>query len=215
MDIICHSILFDSDGVLVDSHLDGWRAWSQLSDEYDFPLDDDVFATLAGIRTSDSLGRFVEPERVSEAVSRLEDLEVELAANTPPLPGAIELLSSIPADRWAIATSASRRLGLARWAGAGIPLPPVVIAAEDVAEGKPHPEPYFNAAAALGFDVADCLVVEDSPGGGQAGFAAGAQVLAVGDQRWTVEPQWRVADLSSVSCTVTEEGLLKITSPTG
>lgn len=130
------------------------------------------------------------------------------------LPGARRLVSSIPVDRWAIATSASRRLGSARWIGAGIPVPRVVIAAEDVPLGKPDPQPYLAAAHELGFDIADCLIVEDSPGGGQAGLAAGAQVLAVGSQVWSRQPACRVPDLGGVACTVTEDGLLSISVAT-
>lgn len=213
MGILCRSILFDSDGVLVDSHSDGQRAWCQLSGEYDFTLDDEVFASLAGIRTKDSLARFVAADSVAEAVSRLEDLEVEFAVGTRSLPGAHELVSSIPGDRWAIATSASLRLGFARWTAASMPIPDIVIAAEDVSHGKPHPEPYLTAASRLQVDIADCLVVEDSPGGAQAGRAAGARLLAVGDQEWQFEPESRVPDLAGVECSVTQGGLLWITVP--
>ena len=211
MEILCHSILFDSDGVLVDSHAHGRQAWSQISHEFGFVLDDEVFRSLAGIRPADSLARFVNPSRLHEAVSRLEDLEVELAAVTPSIPGAPRLVSTIPDGRWAVVTSAGRRLGLARWTGADISLPRVVVAAEDVTKGKPDPEPYLSAARQLGVDNADCLVVEDSPGGGQAGFAAGAMVLAVGTQEWPSRPTWRVPDLSAVQCNTTNDGLLSIT----
>ncbi len=204
-------MLFDSDGVLVDSHRDGWQAWSQLATEFDFALDAELFASLAGIRTADSLARFIEPSRLDEAIARLEDHEVELAASTPRIAGAQELVASIPDRRWAIATSASRRLGLARWAGAGIPAPNVVVTAEDVVNGKPDPEPYVTAANLLGFGIAECVVVEDSPGGGRAGTASGARVLAVGDQDWPDAPTWRVRDLTSVSCAVGESGRLSLT----
>lgn len=210
VEISCQAVLFDSDGVLVDSHRDGRHAWFQLATEFGFALDDELFASLAGIRTADSLARFIEPSRLAEAIARLEDHEVELAASTPRIHGARELVTSIPDDRWAIATSASRRLGLARWAGAGIPIPNVVVTAEDVTRGKPDPEPYLTAAKLLGIDIADCIVVEDSPGGGHAGLASGARVLAVGAQEWPEDPSWRVPDLTSVSCTVTEDDRLSI-----
>lgn len=203
-------MLFDSDGVLVDSHLDGHRAWFQLADEFDFDLDDEVFGSLAGIRPSDSLARFVNRSRLTVAIARLEDLEVDLAATTLALPGAHQLVNSIPDDRWAIVTSASRRLGCARWDGAELPAPRVIVASEDVVNGKPDPEPYRNAAAQLGVDIERCLVFEDSPGGGQAGLAAGAQVVAVGGQDWPGSPVARVSSLAEVGCTVTDDGLLAI-----
>ncbi len=199
----CAAILFDSDGVLVDSHLDGHRAWTELASEFDFTLDDETFASLAGIRPADSLRRFVTPDRLAEAVTRLEDLEVSLATDTPALPGARQLLTALPAHRWAIATSASRRLALARWNGASIPVPAIVVSAEDVANGKPDPEPYLRAAAALGVDPASCIVFEDSPSGGKAGIDAGMTVVAVGDQPWPFEPTARIETLEQVTATST------------
>ena len=165
---------------------------------------------VTGRRTEDSLAGFVDADRIDTAVARLEDLEVELAAGTIALPGARELLSAIPGRRWAIATSASKRLGSARWAGAGIPTPQVVVTAEDVANGIPDPEPYLLAADRLGVDIAECIVVEDSPGGAASGHAAGAQVLAVGDQPWPTEPVGRVRDLRDVTCNVTDDGQLSL-----
>jgi sugar-phosphatase len=212
VEIVCQSILFDSDGVLVDSHSEGRRAWSQLGREFDFTMDDERFATLAGIRTADSLARLVAPARLDDAIARLEDIEVGLAATTRPLPGACELVSTIPSERWAIVTSASRRLGSARWAAAGIPQPRVVVCAEDVIEGKPHPEPYLYAASQLGTEITECLVVEDSPGGGRAGLIAGARVLAVGAHDWSLHPTWRVSSLSGVRCAVTDQGVLSIST---
>lgn len=195
----CAAILFDSDGVLVDSHLDGHRAWTELADEFDFTLNDATFASLAGIRPADSLRRFVTAKRLAEAVTRLEDLEVSLASDTPALAGARQLLTTLPANRWAIATSASRRLALARWNGANIPVPAIVVSAEDVANGKPDPEPYLAAAAALGVDPASCIVFEDSPSGGRAGVDAGMTVIAVGGQPWPFDPAARVDTLEQVT----------------
>ena len=95
------------------------------------------------------------------------------------LPGAASLLESLPADRWAVATSGSRRLATTRLAHGGLPLPRVLVTAEDVERGKPDPQPYLAAAAALGVEASRCLVVEDAPAGIAAGKAAGAAVLAV------------------------------------
>ena len=95
------------------------------------------------------------------------------------LPGAASLLESLPADRWAVATSGSRRLATTRLAHGGLPLPRVLVTAEDVERGKPDPQPYLAAAAALGAEPSRCLVVEDAPAGIAAGKAAGAAVLAV------------------------------------
>ena len=95
------------------------------------------------------------------------------------LPGTQSLLRRLPADRWAAVTSGSRELMRARLTAAGLPIPEVLVSAEAVEAGKPEPEGYLKAAAALGRDIRRCLVVEDAPAGIHAGRAAGAQVLAV------------------------------------
>jgi len=211
MQLICDAVMFDRDGVLVDSHLDGHRAWTQLSSEFGFGLTDEVFAELAGIRPADSLARFLPECQLHEAATRLEDLEVSLAASTDPLPGAVGLLTSLGVDGWAIVTSAGRRLALARWAGAAVPIPRIVVAAEDVTLGKPDPEPYLVGARALGVDASECVVFEDSPSGAAAAFEAGAKVIAVGDQPWPVQPAARVRDLDDVLITKDSEQRLVIT----
>lgn len=192
------AVLFDSDGVLIDSHHQVLVAWKQLSDEFDLDYEK-LLGELAGVRSEDTLGRYLPPERARQAVGRLEDLEVELARGSRPLPGALHLLDKLPAESWTIVTSGSRRLAESRWRGAGIPIPPRVITAEDVAAGKPDPEPYLAAARLLEVDPRSCVVFEDSPAGGAAGEAAGATVIAVGNQPWKTEPEARVDDLSRVT----------------
>jgi sugar-phosphatase len=96
-----------------------------------------------------------------------------------PVPGAKALLDSIPSDRWAIVTSATRSMAEARLRLVGLPTPTVLITAEDVAVGKPNPEDYRRAARELGYDASETLVLEDAPAGLMAGHAAGAYVIAV------------------------------------
>lgn len=95
------------------------------------------------------------------------------------LPGAEDLLRSLPRDRWAAVTSGGRELMTARLQAAGLPVPDVLVAAEDVAVGKPDPAGYLLAAQRLGADPADCVVLEDAPAGLEAGRRAGCRVLAV------------------------------------
>ena len=96
-----------------------------------------------------------------------------------PLPGARELVSSVPADRFAVVTSGSRALAVARLRAAGLPVPKVLVTAEQVEAGKPDPAGYLRAAALLGVDPSECLVLEDAPAGVAAGLAAGMTVIAV------------------------------------
>ena len=207
MQIPFDAILFDNDGVLVDSHVLVDVAWRQLAEE--FALDYGVLEKqLIGVPAADTLGKHLEGEALDRALPRLEDLEVEVAGDTPPMAGAIELTNSLPPTAWAVVTSATRRLAKARWAGAGITPPPSTITADDITNGKPHPEPFLNAARLLGVDPTRCIVFEDSPSGGIAAQSAGATVVAVGDQEWTIEPAARIADLTSASVrTATDRSL--------
>lgn len=197
--IEAEAVLFDNDGVLVDSHREVEQAWTQLAVEFDLDVER-LLVELIGVRSADTLGRYLPPARCRQAVERLEQLEVELAPETRPLAGALDVLEGLgdPNGRWTIVTSASRRLANARWAGAGIALPPQSITAEDVTRGKPDPEPFLAGARLLGVEPARCVIFEDSPSGGAAALATGATVVAVGRLRWAEEPTVRVADLRSV-----------------
>lgn len=210
MQITCEAVLFDNDGVLVDSHQQGTDAWRRVSDEFD--MDWSVVQTeFVGVPAAETLGRLLPPDRAKAAIPRLEDLEVDYATNTPVFPGSMELLAALPTGRWTIVTSASRRLALARWHAAGITPPDTVVTADDVTRGKPDPEPFVTGARRLGVDPAGCVVFEDSPSGGRAARAAGAQVIAVGDLSWDIEPTARVQDLSAVSAATAADGSIVLT----
>jgi sugar-phosphatase len=198
MRIMAQAILFDSDGVLIDSHSHVRAAWHQLAEE--FGLDEaELTENMVGVRAIDTISRFLPGPRRLAAVRRLEDIEVDLAKGSIPMPGAVEMLDQLPAGSWTIVTSGSLRLAETRWLAAGIPVPPKVITAEDVRAGKPDPEPYLTAAAALGVDPRRTVVFEDASPGGEAGRDAGAAVVAVGHQPWSTTPVARIDDLSQVT----------------
>lgn len=198
LSIQASAALFDNDGVLVDSHHQVEEAWTQIAEEYNLDIDR-LLSELAGVRAHDTLVRYLGEPQLSAAIDRLESIELQLADQTPAIPGSSALLQSLPAGAWTIVTSASRVLALARWAGAGITPPAAVITAEDVSRGKPDPEPFLAGAALLGVPIEDCVVFEDSDSGGRAGQTAGARVVAVGEAPWSFEPFARVKDLSEVS----------------
>lgn len=200
MNIEADAILFDNDGVLVDSHREVELAWRQVADEFDLDAER-LLVELIGVRSADTLGRYLRGERLDAAVQRLEELEVDLASQTRPLSGAHELIDGLADLSWTIVTSAARRLAVARWNGAGIAFPERTITAEDVTHGKPHPEPFLAGASLLGVDAERCVIFEDSPSGGAGALAAGATVIAVGSLPWTHEPAARVPDLAAVSVT--------------
>jgi mannitol-1-/sugar-/sorbitol-6-phosphatase len=198
LELTVSGVLFDSDGVLVDSHRQVEVAWRTLCAEFGVS-----YATLAtelvGVPARQTLARHLGGDTLERAVARLEELEVATARPTDAVAGARRLLAALPADRWAIVTSATRRLGEARWRGAGLPLPLRSVTYDDVRHGKPDPEPFLTGAERLGIAPQDCVVFEDSASGADAAVAAGARVVAIGAQPWRVEPAARIADLTAVT----------------
>jgi sugar-phosphatase len=171
------AIVFDCDGVLVDSFDAVEASWRRLASELDLP--EEMLASIHGVRAVDTLSRWVEPLRLPAALSRLETIELEAAAGTRPVAGARALLAALADQPWAVATSGSRLLAGARLNAAGLPHPAVLVTADDVARGKPDPDPYLAAAAGLGVPATSVVVFEDAPSGAAAAHAAGATVVAV------------------------------------
>jgi mannitol-1-/sugar-/sorbitol-6-phosphatase len=174
----CAAILFDLDGVLVDSTRSverQWRAWAR-----DHEIDaEKVMAIAHGVRAVEVI-RAVAPHLDAEVeVGRLESREAADRDGVVVMPGALDLVHAIPAGRWCVVTSGRRNLATARLRLAGIPLPAVMIAADEVTNGKPHPEPYLKGAEALGVPPAECLVMEDAPAGIRAAHAGGMRVIAL------------------------------------
>ena len=124
--------------------------------------------------------RAVAPHLDAEAeAAKLESREAADHDGVSVMPGAVELMRSIPAGRWGVVTSGTRHLATARLQLAGIPIPKVMIAADEVANGKPHPEPYLKGAELLGVKPEECLVIEDAPAGIRAAHAGGMKVIAL------------------------------------
>jgi len=178
MKIQCRGVLFDLDGVLVDSTPAVARVWATWAAKHGF-VPDEVVRQAHG-RPSIATIRDLLPHGDVEAENReVERDEIEDIDGVIPLPGALEILQALPQERWTIATSCTRRLAEVRIRAAGLPLPEHLVTSTDVQHGKPHPEPYMKAAQILGFAPGDCIVVEDAPAGVRAGKAAGARVLAL------------------------------------
>ena len=178
MKIQCRAVLFDLDGVLVDSTPAVARVWTIWANKHGF-VPDDVVRQAHG-RPSLSTIRELLPHANHDAENHeVERGEIEDVDGVVPLPGALEILQALPQDRWTIATSCTRRLAEVRIRAAGLPMPKHLITSNDVQHGKPNPEPYIKAAKILGLTPPDCIVVEDAPAGIRAGKAAGARVFAL------------------------------------
>jgi sugar-phosphatase len=174
----CSAILFDLDGVLVDSTRSvdrQWRIWARAKG-----IDEEkVVAFAHGVRAIEVI-RHVAPHLNAEAeVRELENQEADDREDVAVMPGALDLLHSIPEGRWCVVTSGTRHLASMRLALVGLPIPKILVTADDVVHGKPHPEPYLKGAERLGFAPGDCLVIEDAPAGIQAAHAGGMKVVGL------------------------------------
>ncbi|MFJ9120638.1 HAD-IA family hydrolase [Streptomyces sp. NPDC102394] len=210
MTIHAQALLFDNDGTLVSSLDSVNRCWTLWAREYGITAEEFGRVELHGRTAVEIAADLLPAEVVPEAVARIELLEVEDVPNggVRLLPGTADFLASLPADRWAVVTSATRRLAEARLDAVGI-LPKTLIAADDVTRGKPDPEPYLLAARQLGVDPADCVVFEDAPAGLAAGRAAGMTTVALATthRAHELDADLVVKDLSALSALVTDEGV--------
>jgi len=205
--IICSALLFDLDGVLIDSTPAVSRVWTKWALEHGF--DPNEVVHKAHGRPSLSTIRDYLPNANHDLENRrLEQQEIEDLEGVEALLGTCDLLNALPSDRWTIVTSCTRPLAEVRIRAAGLPIPKKLVTSSDVKNGKPDPEPYLKGAAALGFPASDCIVFEDVPAGIRSGKAAGARVVAF---RTTVKESelesagadWIVDNCSAVSLVAT------------
>jgi sugar-phosphatase len=176
--LVCDALLFDLDGVLIDSTpciVRHWREWSKIHG-----LDPDtVLAAAHGMRTIETMRTVAPHLDVAAEAACFTAHEVADTVGVTAIPGAVALLSSLPPDAWAIVTSAGRALAKARLRQAGLLIPKVIVSADDVARGKPDPEPYLTGARRAGSPPGRCVVLEDAPAGVTAGRSAGMRVIGI------------------------------------
>jgi mannitol-1-/sugar-/sorbitol-6-phosphatase len=213
-EIRCAALLFDMDGVLIDSMPAVARVWSSWALEHGFDPEEVVRAahgrpSLLTVRdylpNADHLAENHEVER----------REIADTEGIVPLPGAMALLEALPRGRWAIVTSCTRPLAEVRWRAAGLPHPGAFITSNDIEHGKPAPDPYRRAAQALRFAPADCVVVEDAPAGIRSGKAAGAQVIGMttmtsGEELREAGADWIVENCTDLDLAPRADGTNKL-----
>jgi len=199
----CRGVLFDMDGVLVDSTPAVARVWSGWAREHGF--EPEAVVKQAHGRPSIATIRELLPHGDHHAEDReVERRELEDVEDVVALPGAAEILRALPPNRYAVVTSATRHLAEVRLRAAGLPIPQHFVTATDVKRGKPNPDPYLMGAETLQVPPANCIVIEDAPSGVRAGKAAGARVIAVRTTANDAElaqagADWIIADLSFLS----------------
>ncbi|TPK46144.1 HAD-IA family hydrolase [Mesorhizobium sp. B2-5-4] len=202
------AFLFDMDGTLINSIASAERVWGDWALRHG--LDVAAFLpTIHGVRAIETITALalpgVDPTHEADLLLKAEadDLEGILQIS-----GAVAFLNALPPERWAIVTSAPRSLALARMKVAGIPVPGVLVAAEDVSRGKPAPDCFQLGARRLGFDARDCLVFEDAPAGIAAAEAAGASVMVINatHQHPLATQHATIAGYDDIDITVDERG---------
>jgi len=174
---LCSAILFDLDGVLVDSTpavAGWWRIWAREND-----VDaEEVLKVMHGRPTIDVV-RLMTPHLDAAAEARKIEQRASGNDDVTAMPGAAELLRSLPVGRWGVVTSGTRGPATARLRFVGLPVPRVFVTADDVTKGKPDPEPYLQGARLLGMQPAECLVIEDAPLGIHSAHAGGMKVIGL------------------------------------
>ncbi|WP_336288851.1 HAD-IA family hydrolase [Aeromonas dhakensis] len=201
------ALLLDMDGTLVHSTGEVetvWRLWCRRH-----RLDPEpVLAMCHGVRSREVIRTLAPQLDLAQEVALLDDLEIHHTGQAEVLAGARPRLASLPVERWALVTSASQRVARHRLRSAALPLPSLLVGAEDVEHGKPDPEPYLLAAERLGLAAADCLVFEDAPAGISSALRAGCRVVQVGGrQRLSPGISALIQDWRQVSVVVEAEGL--------
>jgi sugar-phosphatase len=201
--------LFDLDGVLVDSSRCVelvWHEWGRLRKR-----DPEPFLRLAhGRRTRETIS-LVAPELDARAEAAVLDrMEEECTEGLVAVPGALELVRSIPIGQWGVVTSGHRPVATLRLTSLGIPVPPVLVTGDQVSRGKPDPEPYLAGLQRMSVRPSDCLVFEDAPPGIASAKAAGIRVIALRtthDASVLNDADAVVDDLTRVSVAVAPGGL--------
>ncbi|KAH8982746.1 phosphatase [Lactarius hatsudake] len=215
------AILFDMDGTLIDSTPGVVAAWELFAETYPTINVQEILKNTHGVRTVETVKMFcgvTDPEKLELEVTRFEDAIITMSQEDGRegitlLPGVRTLIDNLGASKhWTICTSATRGYGSAALEVVGIAPPETIVFAEDVAEGKPQPDPYLLGAKRCGVRPERCLVIEDAPAGVQSGRAAGCKTLAVTtshsrERMVASRPDYLVENLSSVTMIPNETGI--------
>jgi mannitol-1-/sugar-/sorbitol-6-phosphatase len=208
--ILCSGILFDMDGVLLDSTPAVARVWHGWAIEHGFNPEE-VVRAAHGRPSLTTVREYLPGSDYAAENREVERREIADLDGVAPLPGAVELLQALPPERWAVVTSCTRPLAEVRLRAGWLPRPKFFITSDDIENGKPAPDPYLKGARMLGLNPAECIVVEDVPAGVRSGKAAGCRVIALcttmpeGELR-SAGADWLVEDCSAITLLSGERG---------
>ncbi|WP_417843877.1 HAD-IA family hydrolase [Thalassospira sp.] len=206
------AFLFDMDGTIINSIEVAIDAWSQWAVRHGLDAAE-VTKAMHGVRAAETIARFGPAGiDIDHEVALLTDAEFNAVDKVKPIAGAARFLSALPRDRWAIVTSSPRRLALQRITAAGLPMPDILITAEDVNAGKPAPDCFIAAAEKLNVEISNCLVWEDAPAGIAAGKAAGADVMIVTATHDSPDDKAgeTIIDYQNLACDIAPDGTLTL-----
>ena len=206
-DEVFEAVIFDMDGTLIDSTPAVLRAWTTWAEEHGLtPVE---MVRHHGVPSAGVVRANLPADRQDAGIARINELELADVDDIIVLPGAAETLASLVGANNAIATSCTIPLAQARIRAAQLVPPSVLITVDDVARGKPHPDPFLAAAERLGADPTRCLVVEDAPMGLESARAAGCFTLAVvtTTPREALQADAIVDDLSKVEFVAGPDGI--------
>lgn len=176
--IKCNAVIFDLDGVLINSSVCIELHWQQWAEKHNLDLNK-IMEVAHGRPTIETM-RLIAPHLpTKEEAAQFEAAEALDTAGVVVIEGAAPLLNSLPTESWAIATSGTYVVATARLRHTKLPVPRILVTADDVTHGKPNPEPYLLAAKRLGLSPAECIVFEDAPAGIEAAKSAGMRVIAI------------------------------------
>jgi len=178
MTLKCDAVLFDLDGVLIDSTVCVERHWEEWAGKHKLDAGE-IVSQAHGVRSIEVIRHFAPHLDAGVEADLYSANEVADTVGVVPVEGARELMESLPAECWAIVTSCNEALARARLEAAGLPVPENMVTSDDVEQGKPDPEPYLAGARLLGVSSKACVVVEDAPAGVQAGVNAGMRVVGI------------------------------------
>lgn len=178
-EISARFLLFDMDGTLVDSTRSVELVWGRWAERHGISFSS-FKHSMHGRRAIDIM-RSIVPSHLDaeQELKTIDSDELIETAGIVPIPGAVRLLSTLPRGSWALVTSAQLSLARVRMEAAGLPLPEVVVSADDIREGKPNPACYRLAMERLGCGAGDAVVFEDAAAGLAAGRAAGCRTIAL------------------------------------
>jgi mannitol-1-/sugar-/sorbitol-6-phosphatase len=203
------AVLFDCDGVLVDSASACLETWTQWATRIGIARTS-IIEKLEGRPIREAMSGLISPDRLDTEVKWFEAAELRSAKSLRAAPGAVQVVGGLCRAEWAVVTSASRALAQARLAAAGLPVPEVLVSADDVQTGKPDPDCYRLAAARLGVATDRCVAFEDSTVGARAARRAGATVVGVGT---AIQSQFHIGpviDLRSIRLRCLQPGSVEL-----